>query len=488
MKEVRTRFAPSPTGYLHIGGLRTALYAWLFARKHNGKFILRIEDTDQQREVAGAADLIYRTMKETGLFYDEGPDIGGMYGPYIQSERKEIYEQYAHKLVDLGGAYYCFCTKEEIDERREKAEAAGGAFRYDRKCMHIPVEEARKRIASGENYVVRQHIPDFGEACFDDLVFGRISVDVTELEDGVLLKSDGLPTYNFANVVDDSLMGITHIIRGTEYLSSTPKYNLIYQSFGFDIPQYIHVPPVMKDAQRKLSKRHGDASYEDFIGKGYIKEAILNYIALLGWNPRSEQEIFTLDELCQAFDVEGLSKSPAIFDVQKLTWMNAEYIRAMDAQTFTNTAMPYYKQIFTPNGTQCEILRNILQPRLETLCQIPEKIVFLKELPEYDTEFFVNKKMKTTPEGSLLALEKAVDELQKAPEWTEAVIHQALLNVVEQLCVKNGQVFWPVRIALTGMLVSPGGADEAAALLGREESLKRLAVGMQKLNAAGGMQ
>ena len=409
-------------------------------------------------------------------------------GPYIQSERKAIYQEYAHKLVDLGGAYYCFCTKEEIDERREKAEAAGGAFRYDRKCMHIPVEEARKRIANGESYVVRQRIPDTGEASFDDLVFGHISVDVSELEDGILLKSDGLPTYNFANVVDDSLMGITHIIRGTEYLSSTPKYNLIYKAFGFEIPQYIHVPPVMKDAQRKLSKRHGDASYEDFIGKGYIKEAILNYIALLGWNPRSEQEIFTLQELCNAFDVEGLSKSPAIFDVQKLTWMNAEYIRAMDETTFTNTAMPYYKQVFTPSEAQCGILRNILQPRLETLCQIPEKIVFLKELPEYEAEFFINKKMKTTPEGSLQALERAVEALQAAPQWTEPLIHQALLDAVEQLGVKNGQVFWPVRIALTGMLVSPGGADEAAALLGREESLKRLSMGVLKIRATGGMQ
>lgn len=488
MKQIRTRFAPSPTGYLHIGGLRTALYAWLFARKNNGTFILRIEDTDQQREVAGATELIYRTMKETGLVYDEGPDIGGPAGPYIQSERKEIYQQYAHKLVDLGGAYYCFCTKEEIDRRREKAEAAGGAFRYDRQCMPISIEQARKRIANGESYVVRQRIPDSGEAFFDDLVFGRISVDVSELEDGVLLKSDGLPTYNFANVVDDSLMGITHIIRGTEYLSSTPKYNLIYRSFGFDIPQYIHVPPVMKDAQRKLSKRHGDASYEDFIAKGYLKEAILNYIALLGWNPRSEREIFSLDELVQAFDVEGLSKSPAIFDVQKLTWMNAEYIRAMDAQTFTNTAMPYYRQVFFPDAAQCEILRNILQPRLETLCQIPEKIVFLRELPKYDTELFVHAKMKTTKEGSRVVLENALDELQKAEGWTEQSIHESLLRVVELLSLKNGQVFWPVRIALTGMQVSPGGADEAAALLGKAESIRRLGCALDKLRALEGME
>ncbi len=483
MKEVRTRFAPSPTGYLHIGGLRTALYAWLFARRHGGKFILRIEDTDQKREVMGATELIYRTLRETGLTYDEGPDIGGPVGPYIQSKRRDIYQEYAHKLVDLGGAYYCFCTKEEIDERRAEAQTDEGAYRYDRKCLSMPIEQAKKRIQSGESYVVRQRIPDEGEAYFDDLVFGRISVDVSELEDGVLLKSDGLPTYNFANVVDDSLMGITHIIRGTEYLSSTPKYNLIYRSFGFDIPKYIHVPPVMKDAQQKLSKRHGDASYEDFINRGYLKEAILNYIALLGWNPRSEREIFSLEELQQAFDVAGLSKSPAIFDERKLTWMNAEYIRAMDEQRFTDTAMPYYREILDPDEAQCRVLQKILQPRLEVLNDIPPKIVFLKELPDYQADMFVHKRMKTTTELSLSVLKNAHDALKQLAEWTEHNIHETLLAVVQTLALKNGQVFWPVRIALTGLPVSPGGADEAAALLGQDESIRRLSIGMQKLHA-----
>lgn len=486
MDGVRTRFAPSPTGYLHIGGLRTALYAWLFAKKHNGTFILRIEDTDAQREVYGATELIYKTLRETGLFYDEGPDIGGAVGPYVQSERKAIYAEYAHRLVDLGGAYYCFCTKEEIDERREKAEASGGAFRYDRKCLHIPVDQARARIASGESFVVRQRIPDSGEAYFDDLVFGRIGVDVAELEDGVLLKSDGLPTYNFANVVDDSLMGITHIIRGTEYLSSTPKYNLIYRSFGFEIPRYIHVPPVMKDAQRKLSKRHGDASYEDFIKRGFLKEAILNYIALLGWNPRGEREIFTLGELIGEFDVDGLSKSPAIFDEAKLTWMNAEYIRALDGTAFEKAAMPYYEQVLHPNAAQCAILRSILQPRLEVLTQIPEKIAFLRALPGYDAALFVHQKMKTTKEMSLLVLQAAKERLEALGDWTEQGIHETLLGIVDSLSLKNGQVFWPVRIALTGMQVSPGGADEAAALLGREESLERLATGIEKLTEGAG--
>ena len=481
MTQVRTRFAPSPTGYLHIGGLRTALFTWLFTRNQHGKFILRIEDTDQQREVEGATELIYRTLKETGLTYDEGPDVGGPVGPYIQSERKAIYREYADKLVDAGGAYYCFCKKEEIDQKREAAEAAGGAYRYDRKCMHIPVDEARRRIAAGEEYVVRQRIPDAGEAYFDDLVFGRISVDVSELEDGILLKSDGMPTYNFANVVDDSLMGITHIIRGTEYLSSTPKYNLIYQAFGWPIPQYIHVPPVMRDAQHKLSKRHGDASYEDFIQKGYLKDAIINYIALLGWNPGTNQEIFTLEELQQAFHIEGLSKSPAIFDVNKLTWMNGEYIRKMDEAAFTQAARPYYDQVVPTDAAMHAILYRILQPRLEVFTQIPEKIAFLKALPAYDTALFVHKKMKTTRELALTVVQAAREALKGVACWQETAIHEALMGVAQALSLKNGQVFWPVRVALTGLQVTPGGADEAATLLGQAEALRRLCVAEEKL-------
>lgn len=479
-KAVRTRFAPSPTGYLHIGGVRTALFAWLYARSKGGQFVLRIEDTDQEREVQGAMELIYQTMKETGLSYDEGPDVGGPFGPYIQSERRDIYRRHADELVEAGGAYYCFCTKEELDARREQAD---GEYKYDRTCMHIPLSEAKERIAAGETHVVRQRIPDSGEAAFDDLVFGRIAVDVSELEDGILLKSDGLPTYNFANVVDDNLMGITHIIRGTEYLSSTPKYNLIYEAFGWDIPEYIHVPPVMKDEKRKLSKRYGDASYADFIDKGYLKEAVLNYIALLGWNPGTNQEIFSLDELVSAFDVKGISKSPAIFDETKLTWMNAEYIRAMDEPIFTAHATPYYQQAYDYQPAHAPLLCKILQPRLELFTQIPEKLAFLQTLPDYDLELFTHKKMKTNPEVALQAVQLATDALRTV-EWTEQAVHDALVDTAQQNGLKNGQIFWSVRIAITGTAVTPGGAIEAALLLGKDETIKRLEHGLAKLEQA----
>ena len=481
MKQVRTRFAPSPTGYLHIGGLRTALYAWLYAKKYDGKFILRIEDTDQERFVEGATELIYRTMRETGLMYDEGPDVGGDYGPYIQSERRDTYRQYIDQLIESGGAYYCFCTKEELQQRREAAEKDGGAFRYDGKCKHIPLEEAKRRVAAGEPYVVRQCIPQTGEAGFDDLVFGHISVPVEELEEGILMKSDGLPTYNFANVVDDHLMGITHVIRGMEYLSSTPKYNLLYEALGWEVPTYIHLAPVMRDAQHKLSKRHGDASYEDFINKGYLKDAIINYIALVGWNPGTDQEIFTLDELIDAFDVKGISKSPGIFDVQKLTWMNAEYIRKMDEAAFTQAAMPYYQQILQPDAVQCNILYRVLQPRLEVFTQIPEKIAFLKELPAYDNALYVHKKMKTDEAVARKAVGASYEALKKLTQWTEQSVHDALMQTAQENEMKNGQIFWPVRVAVTGTEVTPGGAIEAAVLLGREETLRRMEHAMAQL-------
>lgn len=481
MKQVRTRFAPSPTGYLHIGGLRTALYAWLYAKKYDGKFILRIEDTDQERFVEGATELIYRTMRETGLMYDEGPDVGGDCGPYIQSQRRDTYQQYIDQLIACGGAYYCFCTKEELQQRREAAEQEGGAFRYDGKCKHIPLEEAKRRVAAGEPYVVRQRIPETGEASFDDLVFGHISVPVEELEEGILMKSDGLPTYNFANVVDDHLMGITHVIRGMEYLSSTPKYNLLYEALGWEVPTYIHLAPVMRDAQHKLSKRHGDASYEDFIQKGYLKDAIINYIALVGWNPGTDQEIFTLDELIDAFDVKGISKSPGIFDVQKLTWMNAAYIRKMDEAAFTQAAMPYYRQILEPDAVQCNILYRVLQPRLEVFTQIPEKIAFLKELPAYDNALYVHKKMKTDETVARKAVRASYVALEKLTEWTESSVHDALMQTAKENEMKNGQIFWPVRVAITGTEVTPGGAIEAAVLLGRQETLRRMEHAMAQL-------
>lgn len=480
--KVRTRFAPSPTGYLHIGGLRTALYAWLFARQNNGVFILRIEDTDQQRYVEGATDVIFQTLNEAGLTHDEGPDVGGAYGPYVQSERRNIYKEYADKLVDCGGAYYCFCTKEELDADRARAEAQGKTYRYNRKCADIPIEEARRRIANGESYVVRQRIPDTGEAAFDDMVFGHIAVDVSELEDGVLLKSDGLPTYNFANVIDDHLMGITHVLRGTEYLSSTPRYNLIYQAYGWPLPTYIHMPPVMRDAQHKLSKRDGDASYEDFIKKGYLKEAIVNYIALLGWSPGGTQEIFTLEELVQAFDIRGISKSPAIFDVQKLTWMNAEYIRRMDFDAFTAAAMPFYREVLRPEQMDLALLMRILQPRIEVFTQIPEKLAFLQTLPDYDLAMYTHKKMKTNAEIALMVVEKAREAFASLSDWTEQTLHDAVIAVAEKNALKTGQVFWCVRVAITGTEVTPGGATEAAVLLGREETLRRMEIALEKLH------
>ncbi len=344
MAKVRTRFAPSPTGYLHIGGLRSALYAYLFAKQSGGDFILRIEDTDQKREVDGATEVIYHTMKECGLNWDEGPDIGGDYGPYIQSQRRGLYQKHAEELLEKGGAYRCFCTTEELAERRASAEARGETFKYDKHCLHLSPEEIQAKIDAGTPHVIRQNIPITGKVAFDDMIFGHIEVDAETLDDNVLMKADGLPTYNFANVVDDHLMMISHVMRGSEYLSSTPKYNLLYQSFGWEIPAYIHMPPVMRDAQHKLSKRDGDASYQDFIDKGYLKEALINYIALLGWNPGTEQEKFTLDELAKAFSLSGMSKSPAIFDPDKLRWLNFEYIRALPPEEYRQHALPWYKK------------------------------------------------------------------------------------------------------------------------------------------------
>ena len=344
MNEVRTRFAPSPTGYLHLGGLRTALYTYLFARRNGGKFVLRIEDTDQEREVPGAVDLIYQSMHLAGLSYDEGPDVGGPYGPYIQSQRKEIYREYAWKLVELGAAYPCFCTKERLDEARKAAEARGETFKYDKHCLAIPLSEAKERIAAGEPYVIRQNVPTSGKCGFDDALFGHIEVDCATLDDNVLLKADGMPTYNFANVVDDHLMHITHVMRGTEYLSSAPKYDLLYDAFGWEKPVYVHLPVVMKDQTRKLSKRYGDPSFEDLLRQGYLRDAIINFIALLGWSPRNDREFFTLSELEEVFDLEGLNKSPAIFDVNKLTWMNGEYVRKLPFETYYELAMPWFEQ------------------------------------------------------------------------------------------------------------------------------------------------
>ncbi len=473
MEHVKTRFAPSPTGYLHIGGLRTALYAWLFARKHGGAFVLRIEDTDVAREVAGAKDVIYNTLNQTGLHYDEGPDVGGDFGPYIQSERTQIYKDHAEMLIQSGAAYRCFCTKERLAEQRAAAEKRGETYTYDKHCLSLSDEEITRRLNAGEPYVIRQNMPRDGDTTYIDAVFGDITVPNADLDDNVLLKTDGMPTYNLANVVDDHLMGITHVIRGTEYLSSTPKYNHLYRAFGWDIPQYIHLPVVMKDKQRKLSKRHGDASFDDFIQKGYLKEALLNYIALLGWSPGNDQEIFTLNELVSAFSIEGLSKSPAIFDVDKLTWMNAQYIRALTKAQFLDTAMPYFQQCGA-HAFDLSLITELIQPRLERLTEIPEKLAFLTEMPDYEKGLYFHKRMNTDADKALPVLREARSVLKAQDDFAVAALKDALMALVEKLGIKNGQLLWPLRVAITGTEVTPGGAIEAAYLLGKDETLRRL--------------
>ena len=465
----RTRFAPSPTGYMHIGNLRTALYEYLIAKREGGQFVLRIEDTDQKRYVEGAVDIIYNTLKTVGMNWDEGPDIGGDFGPYVQSERLKIYQEYAHKLVEIGGAHYCFCSKDEADEQKNEE----SNVKFVDPCRNLSLEEARKRIANGESFVVRQTINKEGKATFNDIVYGDIEIDYDELDEGVLLKSDGFPTYNFANVVDDHLMKITHVVRGNEYISSTPKYNLIYEAFGWVPPLYVHVAQVMKDAQHKLSKRNGDASFQDLVDKGFLPEAILNYIALLGWNPGTEQEIFSLEELEKVFDANRLNKSPAIFDIQKLRWMNGCYIRALVGEEFHKLAEIQYNKFLKRNVNR-EELSKVLQPRVEVLNDIVEVAQFIEELPEYSDELFVNKKMKTDVEIARKSLELVVPELEKLEIWTNESLFECLKGVAVDNGLKNGQVLYPVRIALTGLETTPGGASEIASILGKEESLRRL--------------
>lgn len=482
-QEVRTRFAPSPTGYMHIGNLRTALYAYLIAKSKGGKFILRIEDTDQERYVDGAVDVIYKTMKDTGLIHDEGPDIGGDYGPYIQSERRSIYKEYAEKLVKTGHAYYCFCTKERLEELRQRQTVMKVPTKYDGHCSKLSKEEIEANLKAGIPYVIRQKVPQYGKTTFHDEVFGDITVENAILDDNVLLKADGLPTYNFANVIDDHLMHITHIIRGSEYLSSTPKYNLLYEAFGWEIPKYIHVSPVMKDNGKKLSKREGDASYEDFINKGYLKEAIVNYIALLGWAPGDEREKFTLAELVDAFDIKGISKSPAIFDEKKLAWLNGEYIRELTPEKFHEDALPYYKGVITNPEIDLKAVSELLQPRCERLSDIPEQVDFFDKLPEYDRELYTHKKMKTNPENSLEALKEALPVLESIDDWTKENIHDRLIELVQKLELKNGRILWPVRVAVSGKAFTPGGGVEIAAILGKEETIKRIKNGIELLTA-----
>ena len=477
MKEVRTRFAPSPTGYMHIGNLRTALYGYLYAKKEGGKFILRLEDTDSKRYVAGAVQIIYDTLKDAGIRYDEGPDIGGDYGPYIQSERAAIYKEYAEKLVELGGAYYCFCDKERIDSLKDE----NGVGRYDKHCLHLSKEEIAEKLAAGVPYVIRQNVPEEGSGSYEDLVYGTVTVDFKDIEDGILLKSDGMPTYNFANVVDDHLMGITHVIRGSEYLSSTPKYNLMYDAFGWERPTYIHLPPIMKNAHEKLSKRNGDASYQDLVDKGYIKEAIINYIALLGWSPKSNQEKMSLKELEENFSLSGINKSPSIFDEPKLRWLSGEYIRAMSAEEFKAVALPFLQKSKAYGRYDEDKLLKMLQSRVDVLEDIPSKVDFLEEYGEIDPALYFNKKMKSDAEIAKAVLPKAADVFKNLDKFENAELYAALVALAQEQGMKNGQVLWCVRIALTGKENTPGGASEMAELLGRERSLERLAHAMSLL-------
>lgn len=483
-RRVRTRFAPSPTGYMHVGNLRTALYAYLLAKKYDGDFILRIEDTDRERYVEGAVDIIYDTLRQTGLIWDEGPDIGGDYGPYIQSERMHMFKGYAEQLVEQGDAYYCFCGKERLEELKKIQHASGIAPKYDGHCSHLTKEEVQAKLDAGIPYVIRQKCPTEGTTTFHDEVFGDITVDNSVLDDQILIKADGMPTYNFANVVDDHLMAITHVIRGNEYLSSTPKYNLLYQAFGWEIPTYIHCSPVMKNATEKLSKRNGDASFEDLIKKGYLTEAVVNYIALLGWAPKSEREIFTLPELVQEFDIHGISKSPAIFDTQKLTAINGEYIRRLPIEKFQEMATPYIRQSCKREDIDLRLLATMLQPRTEIFTDIPEQIDFIDQLPDYDISMYTHKKMKTNPENSLEALKETLPVLEALEDWSEQGIHDALFALIEQLDVKNGRVLWPVRVAVSGKQFTPGGGIEICELLGKEESLIRIRKSIEKLEDA----
>ena len=462
---------------MHIGNLRTCLYAFLFARKNNGTFILRIEDTDQERFVDGAVDLIYRTLKTSGITHDEGPDVGGDYGPYVQSERKPIYMEYAKKLIELGGAYYCFCSKERLESLTDE----NGNRKYDKHCLKLSKEEIEKKLAAGEPYVIRQNIPTEGVSEYEDMVYGTIRVDYADLEDNILIKSDGMPTYNFANVIDDHLMGITHVIRGTEYLSSTPKYNLMYDAFGWERPKYIHLPTIMKDATRKLSKRYGDANFDDFVKKGYLKEAIINYVALLGWSPKSNVEKMTLPEMVEMFSLDGISKSPSIFDEMKLRWLNGEYIRELSEDEFYAHALPYLENSAVNGKFDLKKIAKLLHGRVEVLGEIPEKIDWLVSLPDYDFALFDNKKNKTDKEVAKTLLPEIKEWIEEIDDFSNDVLFSALSEKAKEKGVKSGSVFWVMRIAITGMAVTPGGATEIAELLGKEETLARIEKSIKRL-------
>ncbi|MCQ2437001.1 MAG: glutamate--tRNA ligase, partial [Clostridia bacterium] len=484
----------SPTGSMHLGNLRTALYTYLYARANKGRFILRIEDTDQEREVEGAVDVIYKSLKTAGLSHDEGPDLGGDYGPYVQSERKKMYLPYAKRLIEKGHAYYCFCTKERLDAARAEAEAKGETFKYDKHCLHLTKEEIQAKLDAGVPYVIRQNIPTTGKAGFDDVIYGRVEVDCDTLDDNVLIKADGLPTYNFANVIDDHTMAISHVMRGNEYLSSAPKYNLLYEGFGWEPPLYVHLTPVMckdfqKDADgnpvldeagnkieitRKMSKRKGDPSFEDLLAQGYLVDAVINYLVLLGWSPRGEREFFTLSELEEVFDLEGLSKSPSAFDMQKMNWFNAEYIRKLTPEKYLEIATPWLEKVLDPAKFDFKRLGELLQARTEVFNQLPDMVDFLNTLPEFGADLYTNKKQKSTPESARKALEIVRPILEGIENWTETELHDRVMEAIPATGMKNGQMLWPFRIAISGKMSTPGGAFEIAYLLGKEETLRRI--------------
>ena len=484
MTKIRTRFAPSPTGRMHVGNLRTALYAYLIAKHEGGDFILRIEDTDQERYVEGAVDIIYRTLEKTGLKHDEGPDKDGGVGPYVQSERQAqgIYLEYAKQLVEKGEAYYCFCDKDRLATLTRTV--AGKEINvYDKHCLQLSREEVEAKLAAGEPHVIRFNMPTEGNTTFHDDIYGDITVPNNELDDLILIKSDGYPTYNFANVIDDHLMGITHVVRGNEYLSSSPKYNRIYEAFGWEIPTYVHCPLITNEEHKKLSKRSGHSSYEDLTDQGFLTEAIVNYVALLGWCPEDNREIFSLEELVKEFDYHHMSKSPAVFDMTKLKWMNGEYIKAMDFDKFCDMAIPFVKEA-VKRDLDLKKIAQMVKTRIEVFPDIPALIDFFEEVPEYDVSMYTHKKMKTNPELSLEVLKKILPVLEDFEDYTNDALYDLLCGFAKENGYKNGQILWPIRTALSGKQMTPAGATEILEVLGKEESMKRLHAAVEKLECA----
>lgn len=489
MSKVRTRFAPSPTGRMHVGNLRTALYAYLIAKHEGGDFILRIEDTDQERFVEEALDIIYRTLDKTGLKHDEGPDKDGGVGPYVQSERQAqgIYLKYAKQLIEVGKAYYCFCDKERLESLRQTITTESGETKeivvYDKHCLHLSKEEVEAKLAAGVPYVIRQNSPTEGTTTFHDELYGDVTVSNDELDDMILIKSDGFPTYNFANVVDDHLMGITHVVRGNEYISSSPKYTLLYQAFGWEEPKYIHCPLITDENHQKLSKRSGHSSFEDLIEQGFVAEAVVNYVALLGWSPDSNQEIFSLEELVKEFDYHRINKSPSVFDINKLKWMNGEYLKAMDADRFKELVTPYIREVITKD-LDLDKICPLVQTRMEILPDVKELVDFFEELPDYDVQMYCHKKMKTNLQNSLEILKEEYEILKDFDDWTLDALHDRLMAYISEKGIKNGTGLWPVRTAVSGKQSTPGGAFEIMEIIGKEESLKRMETGIRKLEQA----